>query len=221
MTRSSTRGLRGDGDATAVRLLEAGRIVLNRRGYGATRVDDVVARAGVSHGTFYLHFRDMEDLLHRLAVDCHADVEPLVTRLAGMDAPDTTTVRAWMGDFVAAYLHHGVVLRAWLEHVDADPLMEWLAHRDVGGLIDGFAALVPKTAARPDPYACGLALFSMVEHFTAYLAYRDDEVERVVVEALTRLVRGALTPAAGERDRDGGTGSPGRARVPSVRSPRG
>ncbi|MDQ6748557.1 MAG: TetR/AcrR family transcriptional regulator [Candidatus Dormibacteraeota bacterium] len=43
------------------RLLEAIVEVVAENGYAATRVSDIVARAGVSRGTFYQQFRDKED----------------------------------------------------------------------------------------------------------------------------------------------------------------
>lgn len=43
------------------RLLQAIVEVVAENGYAATRVADIVARAGVSRGTFYQQFRDKED----------------------------------------------------------------------------------------------------------------------------------------------------------------
>ena len=43
------------------RILEAIVEVVAEKGYAATRVADIVARAGVSRGTFYQQFRDKED----------------------------------------------------------------------------------------------------------------------------------------------------------------
>ena len=43
------------------RILEAIVEVVAEQGYAATRVADIVARAGVSRGTFYQQFRDKED----------------------------------------------------------------------------------------------------------------------------------------------------------------
>ena len=53
-TRSGNRAL----DA----LLASGRDVFVERGYHNTRVDDLVAAAGVSHGAFYRYFRNKEQL---------------------------------------------------------------------------------------------------------------------------------------------------------------
>lgn len=48
---------------TRARLVAAGRRVFEREGYQATRVADVSAEAGVSHGTFYTYFTSKLDIL--------------------------------------------------------------------------------------------------------------------------------------------------------------
>lgn len=51
-----------DSEGTRLRLLEAARDVIRRKGYAATTVDDVCAAAGVTKGGFFHHFRSKEDL---------------------------------------------------------------------------------------------------------------------------------------------------------------
>src|SRR5438552_18360907 len=51
--REDTRGL----------LLEAAAKLIAERGYRGTSVNDVIARAGLSKGTFYWHFRSKHELL--------------------------------------------------------------------------------------------------------------------------------------------------------------
>lgn len=67
----STRALRRPARLTPserrARLLEAASRVFLRRGYAATRVQDVVREARVSRGTFYRHFESKRSLLGALA----------------------------------------------------------------------------------------------------------------------------------------------------------
>src|ERR1035438_8863959 len=60
------RELRAQGRETVRRLLEAGMVEFEDRGFHGVRVDDVVRRAGSSHGTFYLYFSNKEDLFKAL-----------------------------------------------------------------------------------------------------------------------------------------------------------
>ncbi len=47
-------------------LLTAAQLVFEREGYFDTRVADIAAAAGVSHGTFYTYFDSKDDVLHVL-----------------------------------------------------------------------------------------------------------------------------------------------------------
>jgi AcrR family transcriptional regulator len=96
------------------KLLEAGLVEFDERGYQAVRVDDVVRRAKTSHGTFYLYFANKDDLFKALLRDALHDMEiitdefPVVTSNdAGRDA-----LRAWVRSFCDTYAAHATVLRA-------------------------------------------------------------------------------------------------------------
>ena len=107
------RELRAQGRETVRKLLEAGTAEFEERGFNGVRVDDVVKRAGISHGTFYLYFANKEDLFKALLRDALHDMEivagdfPVVT----MDATGLSVLRAWVQKFSAAYATHGTVLR--------------------------------------------------------------------------------------------------------------
>lgn len=95
------------------KLLEAGVIEFEERGFNGVRVDDVVRRAGISHGTFYLYFANKEDLFKALLRDALHDMEivtgdfPVVTS----DERGLRLLREWVRKFSAAYATHGTVLR--------------------------------------------------------------------------------------------------------------
>src|SRR5580693_6848803 len=69
------RELRAQGKETVRKLLEAGMVEFELRGFHGVRVDDVVRRAGISHGTFYLYFSNKEDLFKALLKDALHDME--------------------------------------------------------------------------------------------------------------------------------------------------
>jgi AcrR family transcriptional regulator len=56
-------------DARPAELTAAALELFVERGYAATRLDDVAARAGVSKGTLYLYFNNKEDLFRAVIVD--------------------------------------------------------------------------------------------------------------------------------------------------------
>src|SRR5258708_36020218 len=63
------RELRAQGRQTVRNLLEAGLAEFDERGFQAVRVDDIVRRAQISHGTFYLYFSNKEDPFKALLRD--------------------------------------------------------------------------------------------------------------------------------------------------------
>jgi AcrR family transcriptional regulator len=107
------RELRAQGRETVRRLLEAGMVEFEERGFHGVRVDDVVRRAGISHGTFYLYFSNKEDLFKALLKDALHDMEivagdfPVVTR----DAIGLGVLRQWVKKFFKAYAAHATVIR--------------------------------------------------------------------------------------------------------------
>ena len=52
-----------DAEDTRRSLLDAAARLIAERGYGATTVNAIVARAGLSKGSFYWHFKSKDDAL--------------------------------------------------------------------------------------------------------------------------------------------------------------
>lgn len=112
-TTARGRTMRAQGQATVNKLIEAGMIELDERGLNGIRVDDVVKRAGVSHGTFYLYFQNKEDLFKSLLRDALqemldlADDFPVITR----DETGMSYLRKWVRRFFRVYAAHGAIFR--------------------------------------------------------------------------------------------------------------
>ncbi|WP_158088775.1 TetR/AcrR family transcriptional regulator [Thermoactinospora rubra] len=60
LTRKETKAI------TRARLLEAGLAILDEAGEAALTTINVTRRAGIAQSSFYVHFADMDDLLHNL-----------------------------------------------------------------------------------------------------------------------------------------------------------
>ncbi|HKR71858.1 MAG TPA: TetR/AcrR family transcriptional regulator [Streptosporangiaceae bacterium] len=107
------RELGAQGRQTVRRLLEAGLVEFDERGFQAVRVDDVVRRAKTSHGTFYLYFANKDDLFRTLLRDALRDMEsitdefPVVTSNEGGRA----ALRRWIQSFTDTYAAHATVIR--------------------------------------------------------------------------------------------------------------
>jgi AcrR family transcriptional regulator len=107
------RELRAQGRQTVHNLLEAGLAEFDEKGFQAVRVDDVVRRAQISHGTFYLYFSNKEDLFKTLLRDALDDMAqvtdafPVVTR----NEAGRVALQHWVHQFCNTYAAHAAVIR--------------------------------------------------------------------------------------------------------------
>src|SRR5215213_8802094 len=112
-TTATTRPMRKRGQQTRQRLLDAGAAVLPRRGYQDTRVDDIVAAAAVSHGTFYRYFDNKDDFFRVLAETASGRMLDLLDGLRIDAAPEE--LRTWLRAWFDSYEADGGVLSSWQE----------------------------------------------------------------------------------------------------------
>jgi AcrR family transcriptional regulator len=107
--------LRPKGERTRARLLDAARSDFARLGYHATRVDDIAATAGLSHGAFYRYFEDKEQVFREVALAAAADTIELIEELP--DPPGG--LAAWCTRYYATYELHGALFGMWPEASEA------------------------------------------------------------------------------------------------------
>ena len=86
---ASKRVLRSQGRRTMRKLLDAAMVAFDKRGYHATRVNDIVEIAKTSHGTFYLYFSNKEDLLRALVAEAAGEAQTLYDALRTLPARGT------------------------------------------------------------------------------------------------------------------------------------
>jgi len=114
------------GRRTLEGLLASAHEVLLTKGYHGTRVDDITAAAGVSHGAFYRYFENKEHLVRALAVRA-------ISRLnaAFEDVPDltgqsrqqsSTALRRWLRRYASTYAAEAAMIRVWVDAASDDPL---------------------------------------------------------------------------------------------------
>jgi AcrR family transcriptional regulator len=124
--------LQGDGRAddltpagrrTLRALEDAGRELFVARGYHDTRINDVVAAAGLSHGAFYRYFESKEAFAQVLAVQA---VRTVSTALVDIPAgtPDgvtgTAALRRWLRRYNATQAGEAAIIRLWAEAAASD-----------------------------------------------------------------------------------------------------
>lgn len=73
--------------ATRRRILDAASQAFRERGVAETGVDEVMRRAGLTHGGFYAHFRDKAELVGEACAAGFAEAVPNLERIAAQPTP--------------------------------------------------------------------------------------------------------------------------------------
>jgi AcrR family transcriptional regulator len=71
-------------EKTRARLMEAGRQVILEQGLQRVQVKDIVRQAKVGVGTFYFHFKDLEEFQNEVIRNAIDDVRPRVREIRGL-----------------------------------------------------------------------------------------------------------------------------------------
>lgn len=116
---------------TRQRMVDAARAVFFREGFYGATVDQIVTEAGTSRPTFYLHFRDKDEILRELVADYVARAVPYMESLPG---PRSTVeeLKEWLWA-VGGFLRQ--------EQAVASVLAEVSAHRQANRAHYGLVAI--------------------------------------------------------------------------------
>ncbi|MBN2625005.1 MAG: TetR/AcrR family transcriptional regulator [Acidimicrobiales bacterium] len=208
--------------ATRRLLLDAAGAVFETRGYRATTVGAITDRAKTAHGTFYLYFRNKEDVFCRVIESVVLD-EVAVSAFVPHDDAPRAAMEAGIRNFLTVFERHGGLWRALLEGMMQSPRIQqlWLdLRRDLVLRMSGiFEAQQRAGSVRSfDPTMVAHALAAMAEWsaFT-YLVLgepspEDDRDPEALVATLAdlwfRAVYGTVPDDGGGRDAglDGATG---------------
>ncbi len=178
------------------KLLDAGTQVFASKGYFATRVDDIVNVAQISHGTFYLYFANKEELFRALAGEVAEEMRALAESLGPLEpGPEgRAELREWIARLSDLYEHNGAVLRAWTEaeiggsefgRLGTDVLSQFTRV-----LSQHIAGVAP---ADLDVSVASLALVAMLERLNYYVIARQVHVERAdMIDTLARVMHASL-----------------------------
>ncbi len=181
-TPAQERALRAQGKQTVRKLLDAAMEVFARRGYHATRVDDIVKRADTSHGTFYLYFANKEDLLRTLIAHCREEMTKLLDSLGRVtpDAAGYRELREWLDRFVPLYVSYGPVIRAWTEAAETvSPEFARLGAEMLGEFTGRLAKHIADADPPEDvdPWLAAVAFVAMIERVHYFVFTRQVDIE--------------------------------------------
>ena len=121
----STTKLTPAGTRTVELLLKTAHDVLVQRGYHGTRVDDITAAAGVSHGAFYRYFENKDHLVRILAIRALRAVSKAfdeIPSIAGAPGPaSSSALRRWLRRYTAIHASQTAMIRVWVDATADDP----------------------------------------------------------------------------------------------------
>lgn len=188
----------GRAQDTAERLRDAAREAFDELGYSAARVEDVVSRAGVSHGTFYTYYPNKAAILEALVRDTASRLEAVAS--ASWEGPDVhAAVRAVIGKFLEVFAEEADVVAVWREAAAADASFRDLLREVRAGYVERVAEqLAPLTSRDIDATVAASALVAMVEGYAVERYATATSDERVAaVRTLAALWYGGLTELGG------------------------
>ncbi|HVV08233.1 TetR/AcrR family transcriptional regulator [Amycolatopsis sp.] len=124
------------GHATVRKISKAAIAAFEARGLAGTSVNDIIAAAGVAHGTFYTYWADRAAIVTTLM---HQAAEAVLAHLGSLLAVGSATgLRGWLSGWLDVVAEHGPVLHVWATDIVDEPLLQPLGIevdnrlRDVG-----------------------------------------------------------------------------------------
>ena len=113
------------GRRTRTAILDCAAREFAARGYHETRVDDIVAAAGVSHGTFYRYFSNKDDAFRVVAARSGGRVFRAISRIPDVAgdrgaAASTRALKRWVAEYAETWQAEGPIFRLWVEAMAGD-----------------------------------------------------------------------------------------------------
>lgn len=187
------------GERTAARLRAAARSAFAEHGFAAVRVEDIVAEAGVSHGTFYTYFDNKGAALDALIDETSAALLSVVEEpWEGEDV--AATIEAVIARFVDVFAADADVIRTWLEATAHESHFRERLRQVRDGYVARVAAQLEPALADTEhpPQAAAAALVAMVEGYATEMLSDDDLAERGrTVKVLADIWYGGLLRLSG------------------------
>lgn len=191
------------GSRTAARLRQAAREAFADLGWQATRVQDIVQRAGVSHGTFYTYYPNKAAVLDDLVRISQADLARLAAE--PWESGDVrSALQRIIGGLVELYERDAPILQSWLQAArDERQFRELyielraLYISRVADNLDAVIALSGQSSAAPSR-TIAAALVAMVEQLCyGWLVLGESHERSEVIAALVMIWGSTLNALAG------------------------
>lgn len=86
--------------STKDKIIEVAKELFSQKGFYETRVSDIVSKADVAQGTFYIYFKSKEDLFLELIKKLHHQLIQKLSSYKNSNQDFETTIKALIEDFL-------------------------------------------------------------------------------------------------------------------------
>lgn len=189
---------------TRQRLIQAALAVIEERGYSAATIDDVVAAAGASRATFYLHFKNKLELVRGLLDVLSADGLEKWKRLAKLGDPSWQELRDWIeNDAIPYYERNRAVIAAVEQAIAAEPE---LASGEVPArlerpidALEGFLKNWRRSDIEHGRIKCVMLMLELDRFCILWIVHGAEYPKDLVIDALADSWWSALNPPPRDR----------------------
>ncbi len=179
------------------RLLTAAHRLFTRKGYHATRPQDIAREADVAHGTFYSHFNDKQEIFLAFAIDAQHQLSIFVhARIPAVDTFEEYLQHALPAIQEFAEQNPGLLRAALVDTKIFDP-QDNTSIEVRSRFAAGFIAALDHAKAAGELYddididLVGYAMMGLIQ-FSAPHAYRKGQTRQQFVDHTARMLTRAL-----------------------------
>jgi len=160
-------------------IIAAARDVLLEKGYAATRVEDIIQRAGISRPTFYRHFKDKFEVAKAYhAMSGNETLGPWGA-FAEVDMSDLAAIRSWVIGLLDTFAARRDELIVWSEMSAIEPDYLMRVPRQFPALIELLGKSIPAFAKAQEqspaegrePGPVWVEAFLLLEHLSYYCTW--------------------------------------------------
>jgi AcrR family transcriptional regulator len=195
---ASKRVLRSQGRRTMRRLLDAAMVAFDRRGYHATRVNDIVDIAKTSHGTFYLYFSNKDDLVRTLVTEAAGEAHALYDALSALPADGATPcwddVHGWVKAYSELWTRYAPLFRTWTDLATIDSDLVANIRQTFTEIFDALTRQIGTESSGHiiDPDVAGLATLALLDRFHYLSEFVGQPIDDVALDTITTMLYRAL-----------------------------
>lgn len=194
-------------DERTAQILDAARICFMRRGYFATRVEEIARESGLSKGGIYFHFESKRDIFRSLVErEYQKDMDFINSVLDAEN--DFISILSGIGEhFMQAFVETdtprftAIIVEMSIRDDEIRHMLEELQHNYISRLAEVVARAMAEGQLRPgDPVATATLLKAIIDGIQASMAVGDNppDLDALLSTALQVLASGLLPADAHE-----------------------